>query len=85
VTVEENVLTGGFGSSVSSLLQESGINDVQLSNIGIADEFVEHGTQTILRAKYGLDTEGIVKHVLEMLGENKSGLSLNVEDKTRTA
>ncbi len=85
VTVEENVLTGGFGSSVSSLLQESGINDVQVSSIGIADEFVEHGTQAILRAKYGLDTEGIVKRVLEMLADTKSGLSLNVEDKTRTA
>ena len=60
------MLTGGFGSSVARLLQESGYGDVTVKNIGIPDEFVEHGTQAILRAKYGLDAEGIVEEVLEL-------------------
>ncbi|MFC1988236.1 1-deoxy-D-xylulose-5-phosphate synthase [Chloroflexota bacterium] len=66
VTVEENALSGGFGSIVVSYLQEAGINDVQVTNIGLPDEFVEHGSQTILRAKYGLDADGIVKQVLAL-------------------
>ncbi|MFC1991862.1 1-deoxy-D-xylulose-5-phosphate synthase [Chloroflexota bacterium] len=63
ITVEENALSGGFGSSVVSFLQEAGINDVQVKSIGLPDEFVEHGTQAILRAKYGLDAKGITGQV----------------------
>jgi 1-deoxy-D-xylulose-5-phosphate synthase len=79
VTVEENVLTGGFGSSVISLLQESGLNDVKIKNIGIPDEFVEHGTQTILRAKYGLDANGIMRQVTEMLSGSTAGLTIKAK------
>jgi 1-deoxy-D-xylulose-5-phosphate synthase len=64
VTVEENTLSGGFGSGVIELLQESGINDVQVKSLGIPDEFVEQGSQAILRSKYGLDAEGIARQVL---------------------
>lgn len=84
VTVEENVLTGGFGSSVNNLLQESGRCDVQIKNIGIPDEFVEHGTQAILRARYGLDVEGIVRQVLELFPDSVSDSSLNINGKART-
>jgi len=84
VTVEENVLTGGFGSSVDRLLQESGRYDVKVKNIGIPDEFVEHGTQAVLRSKYGLDAVGIVKQVLKMFPESVSDLSLKVEGKAKT-
>jgi 1-deoxy-D-xylulose-5-phosphate synthase len=66
VTVEENALSGGFGNSVASLLQESGISDIRVKSIGIPDEFVEQGTQAILRSKYGLDAEGIARQVLEL-------------------
>jgi len=66
VTVEENVLSGGFGSSVTDLLQKSGISDIQVRSIGIPDEFVEQGTQAILRSKYGLDAKGIAQRVLAM-------------------
>jgi 1-deoxy-D-xylulose-5-phosphate synthase len=79
VTVEENVLTGGFGSSVDKLLQESGLHDVSVKNIGIADEFVEHGTQTILRARYGLDTKGIIQKVIEMFSRAGADLPLKVD------
>jgi acetyl-CoA carboxylase carboxyl transferase subunit alpha len=40
VTVEENVLRGGFGSQVASLLQHRGLTEVKLRSLGIADEFV---------------------------------------------
>jgi 1-deoxy-D-xylulose-5-phosphate synthase len=67
VTVEENVLGGGFGNAVVELLTSSGRNDVQVKTIGIPDEFVEQGSQTLLRANYGLDAEGIAKKVMELV------------------
>jgi 1-deoxy-D-xylulose-5-phosphate synthase len=66
VTVEENALSGGFGNSVVSLLQESGVNDAQVKSIGIPDEFVEQGAQAVLRSKYGLDAKGIARQVREL-------------------
>jgi 1-deoxy-D-xylulose-5-phosphate synthase len=66
ITVEENVLSGGFGSSVARLLQESGRDNVLVKSIGVPDVFVEHGTQKILRSKYGLDAKGIVAEVLAL-------------------
>ncbi len=71
VTVEENVLIGGFGSSVESLLQEAGLTDVKVKAIGIPDKYVEHGTPSILRAKYGLDSNGIVRETIAFLPEVK--------------
>ena len=69
VTVEENVLGGGFGSSVVTLLKQSGIYDAHVRCIGIPDEFVEQGTQAILRAKYGLDSPGIVRQIHDFFPE----------------
>jgi 1-deoxy-D-xylulose-5-phosphate synthase len=66
VTVEENALSGGFGNSVVSLLQESGVSDIRVKSIGIPDEFVEQGAQAVLRSKYGLDAKGIARQVLEL-------------------
>jgi 1-deoxy-D-xylulose-5-phosphate synthase len=67
VTVEENTLSGGFGSGVIELLQQSGASDTQVKTIGIPDEFVEQGSQAQLRAKYGLDAEGIARKALELI------------------
>jgi len=72
ITVEENTLNGGFGSSVVKLLQEAGICDVPVKNIGIPDEFVEQGTQVILRAKYNLDAKGIAQQVMTLFPDHSS-------------
>ncbi|MGB2799519.1 MAG: 1-deoxy-D-xylulose-5-phosphate synthase [Dehalococcoidia bacterium] len=64
VTVEDNALKGGFGSAVLELLESSPIHELEVERIGLPDEFAEHGSRDTLRAKYGLDTEGIVKRVL---------------------
>jgi 1-deoxy-D-xylulose-5-phosphate synthase len=84
VTIEENVLSGGFGSGVLKLLQESGAGDVTVKNGGIPDEFVEQGTQAILRSKYGLDVEGVMRRVLELFPDHGSGLSLKTRGKAGT-
>ena len=67
VTVEENTLSGGFGNYVTDAIKLADIGDVIIRNIGIPDVFVEHGGQAFLRAKYGLDAQGIVKKVLELV------------------
>jgi 1-deoxy-D-xylulose-5-phosphate synthase len=67
VTVEENVLQGGFGSAVLECLSDEGITGNRILRLGIGDTFVEHGSQKILRAKYGLDAAGIAKAVAELV------------------
>jgi len=64
VTVEENALEGGFGSAVLELLQGASIPGFRLERIGLPDEFVEHGSQGLLRAKYNLDADGIQRRVI---------------------
>jgi 1-deoxy-D-xylulose-5-phosphate synthase len=73
LTVEENVLQGGFGSSVLELFQERGLISIQMKRLGIPDVFVEHGPQALLREKYGIDENGIFKAVKEMVEEECSG------------
>ncbi len=69
VTVEENALWGGFGSVVVELLESSQISDLRVERIGLPDEFVAHGPQGVLRAKYNLDADGIVQRVIASFPE----------------
>jgi len=85
VTVEENALSGGFGSSVGKLFQESGVSDIQVESIGVPDEFVEQGTQAILRSKYGLDAKGIARRVLTLFPDLASNSLLKAKGKAKAA
>jgi len=85
VTVEENAIIGGFGNSVTDLLQKSGRSDaVQVKSLGIPDEFVEQGAQTILRAKYSLDAKGIAQQVLASFPDLAAKSLLTVKGKAKT-
>ena len=55
VTVEENVLSGGFGSAVLEALAEAGLEDVSVHRIGLPDSFIEHGTAAAQRHRLHLD------------------------------
>jgi 1-deoxy-D-xylulose-5-phosphate synthase len=67
--VEENALAGGFGSAVLELLAgEDALSGKRVQRIGVPDEFVEHGTQKELRAMLGIDSAGIKRTLLAMLG-----------------
>lgn len=70
ITVEENVLAGGFGSAVLEALSKAKITDVLVKRIGIDDVFIEHGSQRTLRKKFYLDEEGIYNEINEFLGLN---------------
>ncbi len=71
LTVEENVLQGGFGSAVLELFQEQGLLSIQVKRLGIPDVFLEHGPQALLRGKYGIDEAGIFKAASEMFKEGR--------------
>ena len=64
VTVEENVLAGGFGSAVLEALAEAGMEDVKVHRIGMPDYFIEHGTAADQRHRLQLDSEGIAQQIL---------------------
>ena len=66
VTMEENVLNGGFGEKVDSYIEENSLSAGVL-NIGINDTFVEHGSVDLLLKSMDMDAEGISKRVLDYL------------------
>jgi 1-deoxy-D-xylulose-5-phosphate synthase len=67
VIVEENVLSGGFGTAVLELLEKAEALDVKVKRLGISDEFVTHGRQDLLRSLYHLDAIGIAKECIDFL------------------
>jgi 1-deoxy-D-xylulose-5-phosphate synthase len=67
LTVEENVLHGGFGSAVLECLADAGMTDIRVLRLGILDTFVEHGSQKVLRSKYRVDAAAIVSAVKDMV------------------
>jgi 1-deoxy-D-xylulose-5-phosphate synthase len=74
LTVEENVLAGGFGSAVLELFEEHGEHPQHFRRMGVRDTFVEHGSQDELRERHGLSSEAIVAETLRMFGHAKTFL-----------
>ena len=66
VTVEDNVLAGGFGAMVRDYINSLDIK-TKIINIGFKDEFIPHGNVDILYKLYGLDSYGIVQSVVKLL------------------
>lgn len=66
VTVEENVLAGGFGSAVLEVLAEAGVS-VPVWTIGLPDRFIEQGSQQQLRARFAIDGAGIAARIRDNL------------------
>ncbi|MDY6295530.1 MAG: 1-deoxy-D-xylulose-5-phosphate synthase [Schwartzia succinivorans] len=69
VTMEENVLNGGFGSAVVELLADEG-RSIPVLRFGIPDEFIEQGTQSELREQCGLTPEQMTEKINDMLNRD---------------
>lgn len=67
VTLEDNVLEGGYGALIDGILAEEGKLDVKVLNIGWPDKFIEQGSTAELFEKYGLDSESIAERVCGFL------------------
>ncbi len=63
ITVEDNSVLGGFGSAVCEALMRMGLGGIKFQSLGFPDAFVEHGGQAELRARFGLDAQGISQAV----------------------
>ena len=63
VTLEENVITGGFGQQVTQFLTDTG-QPIKVLQIAIPDQFVEQGSVGRLREETGLDAASIVKRII---------------------
>ena len=69
VTLEDNVVSGGFGSAVNERLHAWGLkNDVL--NLGVPDRFIEQGTVAQQMADCGLDAESVAAAVMERLNRD---------------
>ena len=71
VTIEENVLPGGFGSAVLEHLEDafSGGSEERAAvlRIGLPDRYVTHGKPALLREEVGLTGEAVAEKVLSAL------------------
>jgi 1-deoxy-D-xylulose-5-phosphate synthase len=84
ITVEESIVTGGFGSGVLELLAEAGLSDPVLRGIPVhivglpADRFVEGGSVADLRRLVRLDSEGLAAQFREALAAAGAAPALEV-------
>ncbi len=74
VTLEENVASGGYGEKVRAYVD--GIDaPVQVLNIAVPDEYVEHGNVELLKREIGIDADSVTTKILtcyvSMAGERK--------------
>ena len=67
ITIEDGVVMGGFGSAVLEAVAEAGIANVQVTNLGIPDEFIEHGETQQLYALCQCDATAIVRAAKTMI------------------
>lgn len=67
VTMEENVLSGGFGEHAAHYLQtERGPEHLpKILNIAIKDVYVEHGNVELLRQELGIDADSVTGRIIE--------------------
>ena len=72
VTIEENVLQGGFGSAVLEHLEdafgEAGQERARVIRIGLPDRYVTHGKPALLREEVGLTGPAVAERVREAIG-----------------
>ena len=66
ITVEENVIAGGFGAAVMEAANAAGVVTNNLKCLGIPDRFIEHGERDELLEDLGLDVDGLVAAALAM-------------------
>jgi len=71
LTVEENVIAGGFGSAVGELLSRKGLNGIKQASMGIDDRFIPHGPRQELLRRCRLDRDGIAEAAARLCGKKK--------------
>jgi len=65
-TLEDHAISGGFGAAVAEHLSDTGIT-TPLVRVGWPDQFIEHGSVTILREKYGMTAKAAAERIIQSL------------------
>ncbi|MBN8487464.1 MAG: 1-deoxy-D-xylulose-5-phosphate synthase [Burkholderiales bacterium] len=84
VTVEEGCVAGGAGAAVLELLATEGIA-MPVLNLGLPDEFIEHGDPARLLSMCGLDAAGIEQAIVERFGVTPLALVISSEPSSTAA
>ncbi|GAA3575884.1 1-deoxy-D-xylulose-5-phosphate synthase [Snuella lapsa] len=66
ITVEDNSVKGGFGSTVLEFAAQHHYNN-QIHMLGIPDKFIEHGSTLALQESIGLDSVGLTQYINTLL------------------
>ena len=69
VTMEENVMQGGFGDSVRRVLDDVAPGK-NLLQVALPDAYVEHGSVDLLKQHLGLDPESIAERIMSKISED---------------
>lgn len=69
VTMEENVISGGMGMAIAKFVKTNNI-DIDVVNIALPDDYVEHGNVDILKKALKIDSDSICDTIEEYLKEN---------------
>jgi 1-deoxy-D-xylulose-5-phosphate synthase len=70
VTIEENVLAGGFGAAVIEHLSDVGARVPQVLRVGIPDRYVTHGKPALLHEEVGFTAERVAERVAGTLARS---------------
>ena len=68
VTLEENVLRGGYGEQITDYVQKH-YPGIRVVNIALPDAYVEHGNVSVLRNTLGIDSDSVLRRLREECGE----------------
>ncbi len=76
VTIEENVLAGGFGAAVLEHLADSdGLGDTRVLRVGLPDRYVTHGKPALLREEVGLTPDAVAAKVAAAVLDTRGALA----------
>ena len=78
VTLEDNVVMGGFGSAVLEHLEDTvgtGSDRARVLRIGLPDRYVTHGKPALLHEEVGLTGAAVAERVLAALGTRQTATS----------
>ena len=71
ITVEDHVVTGGFGCGLIEFLADEGFTGIEVKRLGVPDRFIPHGTQDELRKMCGFDKDAIAQATLQLVRRGK--------------
>lgn len=77
ITVEDNVIHGGFGSAVLEFLADYATPGTQVMRLGLPDYFIPHGHESQLFRDLGLDVDGLMLAARDMFRDTKKTIPVN--------